>query len=143
MSVLTELNKIYKVDAGNIASDEKEIADLIKFSSIEVPAEYLELIQEQTEVEINIQNQRYIRIWGAKGCIEMNEAYYIQKYIPGSLAIGDDEGGHVILYAEGPNGFGVYAVGFGDLDVDDMIFIAKSLKDILISAKGIEILLNL
>ena len=143
MSVLTELNEIYRIDASNNASDEREIADLIAFSSIKVPSEYLELIREHTEVEINVQDQRYIRIWGAKGCIEMNEAYLIQKYIPDSLAIGDDEGGHAILYAEGQNGFGIYAIGFGDLDIDDMIFIAKSLKDMLISANGVEILLDL
>lgn len=143
MSMLSELNKIYRVDASNNASDERDIADLIAFSPFEVPSEYLELIQERTEVEINVQNQGYIRIWGAKGCIEMNEAYFIQKYIPYSLAIGDDEGGNAILYAEGQNGFGIYAVGFGDLDADDMVFIAKSLRDLLILANGIEILMDL
>ena len=47
--------------------------------------------------------------------------------LPNSLAIGDDEGGNAIIYAEGKNGFGVYAVSFSDLDADEIIFIAKCL----------------
>ena len=73
----------------------------------------------------------------------MNEAYFIQKYIPNSLAIGDDEDGNTIIYAEGKNGFGVYAVAFNDLDINEMIFISKSLKEILIFAKGIQTLIEL
>ena len=33
--------------------------------------------------------------------IRYNMAYHIQKYIPNSLAIGDDECGNVVLYANG------------------------------------------
>ena len=31
-----------------------------------------------------------------------------EKYIPDSLAIGDDECSNAVLYANGTNGFGVY-----------------------------------
>lgn len=143
MSIYNELNKDFRIDASCDASTENEINELIRFASIKIPNEYLELIQEQTELEINIRKQKYIRIWGANGCIEMNEAYFIQKYIPSSLAIGDDEEGNAIIYAEGKNGFGVYVVAFNDLDVNEMIFIAGSLKEILISAKGVEKLIEL
>ena len=141
MSILSKLNKAFRIDASCNASGEDEIDELIKFASIKIPQEYLEIIREKTEIEISVRNQRYIRIWGADGCIELNEAYFIQKYIPNSLAIGDDEGGNAIIYAEGKNGFGVYAVSFSDLDADEIIFIAKSLKEILVFAKGIEKLL--
>ncbi|MBQ2744473.1 MAG: hypothetical protein IJF37_02475 [Lachnospiraceae bacterium] len=82
MSIVKELNKIFRIDASCKASREEEIDELIKFSPIKVPHEYLDLIREKTELEINVENQKYIRIWGADGCVEMNEAYYIQKYIP-------------------------------------------------------------
>ena len=68
---------------------------------LKVPYEFLEIIRERTEIEILVNKEKYIRIWGAVGCIEMNEAYHIQKYIPNSLAIGDDECGNVVLYANG------------------------------------------
>ena len=42
----------------------------------------IEIIKEKTELEIQVDDKKYIRIWGANGCIEMNDAYHIQKYIP-------------------------------------------------------------
>jgi hypothetical protein len=38
----------------------------------------------------------------------------------------------------GKNEFGIYAVGFGDLDADDAIWIVSSLGELLQQAKGIE-----
>lgn len=143
MSIINELNKVCRIDTYSGASEEDEIDELIKFSSINVPTEYLELIRDRTEIEINIQDKKYIRIWGAIGCIEMNKEYFIQKYIPSSLAIGDDEDGNAILYAQGKEGFGVYVVAFNDLDFYEMKFIAKTLKNILVFAEGINILINL
>ena len=143
MSIINEFAKEFRIDVSCNASEEDEIGALINFAPIKIPTEYLELIREKTELEISIRNKKYIRIWGADGCIEMNEAYYIQKYIPNSLAIGDDEAGNAIIYADGKNGFGVYVVAFNDLDANEMIFIAKSLREIFVFAKGIEELLAL
>lgn len=143
MSIINELNEACRIDASNGASKEREIDNLIEFSSIDVPTEYLELIRERTEIEISIQNKKYIRLWGADGCIELNKEYYIQKYIPNSLAIGDDEDGNVILYAQGKNGFGIYVVAFNDLDISEMTFISESLKDMLVLMKGVDKLINL
>ena len=143
MSIICELNKAFRIDASCNASEEKEIDQLVKFAEIKIPNEYLEIIRERTEIEINIYNEKYLRIWGANGCMEMNEAYYIQKYIPFSLAIGDDEDGNAILYVNGKNGFGVYAVAFNDLEEEEMRFISKSLRDLLVYEKGIEVLMTL
>ena len=79
---------------------------------------------------------------GAKGCIEMNSAHHIQKYIPDSLAIGDDECSNAVLYANGSNGFGIYMVSFGDLDVNEMVYIADSLEAFFVKEKGIDIYNN-
>lgn len=143
MSIINELDKIFRIDGSCNAANESEIDELIKYATLTVPDEYLELIREQTEVEISINDQKYIRIWGADGVIEMNDAYFIQRYIPNSLAIGDDEDGNALLYADGKSGFGLYAVAFNDLDVDEMIFISGTLKELLIAAKGVEKLIEL
>ncbi|MBD5523583.1 MAG: hypothetical protein HDR04_04035 [Lachnospiraceae bacterium] len=58
------------------------------------------------------------------------------------MVIGDDEDGNAIIYVNGTNGFGVYVVAFNDLDADEMIFIAKSLREIFVFTKGIEELKN-
>ena len=75
----------------------------------EVPHEYIEIIKEKTVIEIEINKKKYLRIWGAAGCMEMNEAYNIQQYISKSLAIGDDECCNALLYANGHNGFGLFS----------------------------------
>lgn len=143
MDIFNKLSLFFRINNFEKASDEVIINNLINRAEIVIPKEYLEIIREKTEIEILIKNQRYIRIWGAEGCIEMNEAYSIQNYIPKSLAIGDDEGGNAIIYATGEYGFGLYAVAFNDLEYDGLIYISKSLKRLLIDLEGLEVLLNL
>lgn len=72
----------------------------------------------------------------------MNSAYHIQKYIPDSLAIGDDGCSNAVLYAKGSNGFGVYMVSFGDLDANEMVYIADSLEAFFVKEEGIDIYNN-
>ena len=136
--ILNELSDLFKVVTSNIKSSDVEIDELIQFSKIDVPEEFIQIIKEKTELEIQVDDKKYIRIWGANGCIEMNAAYSVQKYIPNSLAIGDDECCNVILYASGHEGFGVYMVSLSDLDVDEMVFIANSLEDFFVKEKGLD-----
>lgn len=142
MSILKKISDKYRIDEFASASTTEEINKLTKFSSIEIPEDYLDLIRVKTEIEINVSGEKYIRIWGADGCIEMNEAYEIQKHIPNSLAIADDEGDNALIYATGTNGFGLYIIPFNDLDVDELKFIANSLSDLLILNIGINVVIN-
>jgi len=136
------MSKSFEIATSDIKSSDIEIDKLIQYSKIGVPLEFLEIIKERTELEILVNNEKYIRIWGANGCIEMNDAYHIQKYIPDSLAIGDDECSNAVLYANGNNGFGVYMVSFGDLGVDEMVYIADSLEAFFVNEEGIDIFNN-
>lgn len=138
MSIIDEISNLFSIEAKELPATEMEIKELIDFSSIEIPADYIEIVKLATEIEINVKNEMYIRIWGPSDCIEMNEAHYIQKYIPNSLAIGDDEGGNVLIYLEGKGGFGLYMVGFGNLDIVDAVKIAPSLRDLLVNNIGID-----
>lgn len=81
MSILNELNEKFEIAASFEASTEIEIEELLEFSSIKIPDEYLEVICEKTEIEIHLKDKKYIRIWGALECIEMNSAYLPSKYI--------------------------------------------------------------
>ncbi len=142
MSILKKLSSNYKVDASKPASNEQEIDNLIEFSNIEIPKDFLELIRDLTEIEINVDGKKYIRIWGASGCIEMNDAYNIQENIPSSLAIADDEGGNALIYTTGKKGFGLYVIAFNDLDVDELQYVANSLSDLLLNNIGIDVIKN-
>ena len=103
-----------------------------------IPDEYLTLVGEATEIELRHQGGQYLRIWGPDGCIEMGDGYDISKRIAGAIPIGDDGGGKVIFYMNGSTGFGLYHVGFGDLDAEDAIFAAPSLRALLEQSVGIE-----
>lgn len=136
------MSKSFEIATNNTNSSNIEIDELIQYSEIDVPHEFIEIIKENTELEILVNNEKYIRIWGASGCIEMNSAYHIQKYIPNSLAIADDECSNAVLYANGSNGFGVYMVSFGDLDANEMVYIADSLEAFFVKEEGIDIFNN-
>lgn len=142
MSILNKMSKAFEVVASGTRSSDVEIDKLIQYSKIDVPPEFLEIVKERTELEIWVNREKYMRIWGANGCIEMNAAYNIQKYIPDSLAIGDDECSNAVLYANGNNGFGVYMVSFGDLDADEMVYIADSLEAFFVNEEGMDIFNN-
>ena len=72
----------------------------------------------------------------------MNVAYKIQKYIPCSLAIADDEECNVLIYATGKNGFGLYVVSISDLEIDEMIYVSQSLADLLVHGEGIDTIIK-
>lgn len=141
MSLLECLHESFSIATFRSASSENEIAALEMFSSIHVPEEFINIIRQKTEVEILVSNEKYIRLWGAGGCVEMNRAYSIQRYIPFSLAIGDDEGGNAIIYATGNAGFGLYIVAFNDLGTDEMIYLSATLERFLVDGEGISVIL--
>jgi len=143
MNILDNISSVYTIDARKSPSKEEEIKELQDFSTIDVPTDYIEIIQQASDIEFNINNQMYIRIWGALGCIEMNEAYEVQKYLPNSLAIGDDEGGGVLIYLQGKDGFGIYYNRFADLDIEEAVKVAPTLTELLINNVGVDILLEI
>lgn len=140
MDIIDNLNAGFRIDAYQAPSTEAEIAELIKLSAVPVPEDYLDVIRKINCPEILITKIQYIRIWGAERAVEMNDAYEIQKYIPVSLAIGDDEGGSVLILMDGARGFGLYTAGFGDLDLESAVFIAPTLSDLLINGIGVDAL---
>ncbi|MDO8225827.1 SMI1/KNR4 family protein [Bacillus cabrialesii] len=143
MTLLNKISSHFSIDAQEPAANIEEIESLREFSPINVPSDYIDIVSEATEVEISVDGEKYIRIWSPTGCIEMNDSYEIQEYIPESLAIGDDEGGNALIYLDGNEGFGLYIVGFGDLDAEEAVKVAPSLSDLLINNAGIESILEL
>ena len=153
------------------ATDERQIdtwnaiidafAIVCKNAYLEAEAEYfpepIELVDDDTiehmvraflsvsesDLEIDIHGEKILRLWIAAGCEEMNEAHHIQRYLPNAWAIGDDEGEYVIVYVKDEAISGLYAVPFGDLDDNEMIFLAHSLSEFLFDEVGIDIFLDL
>lgn len=122
----------------NAPSATKEHVDILLNHFGTTPKEYIELVLKATEVELQHRNGQYIRIWGPQACVDMDEGYGIRRQIPSAIPIGDDGGCHVIFYATGKQGNGLYHVGYGNLDLDDAIWIAPSLVDLIGKATGID-----
>ena len=137
MSIFNKMSKMFELVTSETKSSSIEIDELIQYSKIDIPREFLDIIKERTEIEIWVNKEKYLRLWGAKGCIEMNDSYHIQHYIPESLAIGDDECSNALLYAKGNFGFGLSIVALNEVDVDEMVYIADSLDSFLTNAEGI------
>lgn len=104
----------------------------------QVPQEYLELVSEATEIEMEWDARQYLRLWGPSGCVEMDESYDIGARIEGALPVGDNGGGGALLYMEGKDGPGLYKVGFGDLDREDAVWVAPSLRKLLTEGEGVD-----
>lgn len=143
MDILRNLSSDFKIYAFQGPSTLESISKLVLFSAIPVPQEFLDIIKTKTEIEICVGNKKFIRIWGADGCIEMNQAYEIQKYIPNSLAIGDDEDGNAIIYVVMDEKVSVYSIAFNDLEIDEMIYISKTLEDFLVRKDGLDTILKM
>ena len=143
MAILDKISNIFSVDEIESPATLEEIEMLQKFSKIDIPLDFIELMSLGTEIEIKVKNEMYVRFWRPSGCIDMNEAYEVQKYFPKSLAIGDDEGGGALIYMLGKDGFGIYYSRFSDLDIEEAVKITSSLTEFLVENEGVDILLNL
>jgi hypothetical protein len=119
-----------KVLAKEDGAKESQIEDLKRRYPL-LPSEYADLVRDATEIEVEFENGRSLRVWGPAGCLEMDEAYLISSLITGSIPIGDDGGGHVIYYYCGNKGWGIYCNGFGDLDAESAVWITGSLAQLL------------
>lgn len=137
MSIADHFSSSFQVIRCDIGEKSESIYELNKWFNISLPIDYVQLLQQMSEIEINCSN-KYIRIWNVQGCIEMNTAYDIQKYIPDSMAIGDDGYCNVFIYANGSNGFGLYILPLDDIEFDGLIFLAPSISDFFCKNIGVE-----
>lgn len=135
--MLPKLNPGFRVLASEPAATSQEIEGL-RSTFREVPADYLEVVRWVTELELEWPGFKYLRIWGPRGVFEMSAAYSISERLPGSLPFGDDGGGMVLIYLDGPRGWGVYRSGLGDLDRDTARWVAPNLRTILVDGAGME-----
>lgn len=144
MNILSNLYPSLKLVASQAPSTKDEIKALVEFSPIPIPPEYLQLIQQGSEMEIGVDlgsdGYWFIRIYGAAGVIEMNEAYEVRKKLKTVLAIGDNEGGDMLLLAPHASPPGIYLNPMSCLrDMNESTFIASNLTDLLVNGKNLRL----
>lgn len=106
MGIIDRMDERLRMETRNEEESLEVLHRFVKVEGLKIPEEYINVIKEGSDMEISVDDEMYIRIWGAEGCVEMNEAYNIQAELPNSLAIGDDEGGSAIIYMKGKKGKG-------------------------------------
>ena len=52
MSILSKISKSFKIATSNCKSKDSEIDELIRYSKIDIPLEFLVVIKEKSEIEI-------------------------------------------------------------------------------------------
>ena len=103
----------------------------------QIPADYFELVSQASELELVTDTGRDFRVYDPEGVSEMTGAYQIPSYIPGAVVVGDSYG-QALIYANGAFGFGVYRVGWGDLDIQNACWIAPTLRAFLFEGVGLD-----
>ena len=143
MSILSHLNSALSVAAKDPGCNEEEIQELITFSPITVPPDYLGIVREATEVEIKVDlavdGIWFLRIWGPVGCIDMNTGYNIQEVFPESLAIGDNEGCGFLVYLPSDPKPGIYLVHSSYIHKKGAVYIAQNLSELLVKGNNLRL----
>lgn len=134
---MAAINSTFTILANEPPADKTSVSALIDAYK-EVPDEYLNLVAELTELELEHENGTYLRIWSPDGCLDQDEGYEVSKRIPGAIPIGDDGGGRILVYMNGAHGDGLYCVGYGDIARDDATFVSNNLTELLKDGIGIE-----
>jgi len=145
MSIISHFSSRLKLAASLPPSSNEEIEALLHFSPIDVPTDYLDLIKQGSQMEIGAdlgdEGYWFIRIYGAARAIEMNKAYKVQQHLKQALAIGDNEGGDMLLLTSDAKPPGIYRIPMSCIsDMDDATYIADNLTELLVQGKNLELL---
>ena len=74
-------------------------------------------------------NAAYISLWKVEDLPALNEEYQIQKYLSEKfLGIGTDGGGICYGFCLDKN-YSIFKCPLGDLDINEVVIVAKSTKD--------------
>ncbi|MCE9566910.1 MAG: SMI1/KNR4 family protein [Planctomycetes bacterium] len=118
---------------GDVPASPGEMADLIAWSPVPLPAEYLELLRLSNGGHASLAGYpSYSRIWPAQTAIESNQDYEVPEWVPGFVAFGDD-GGEVLIGFDTRAGspYPVRAVPFVPMAWSDATDVAGDFKEFI------------
>jgi hypothetical protein len=91
---------------------------------IKFPTFYSDFLMFTNGLEVKSQSR--VVLYSLDGIVELNEVNEIDIYLPGYVLIGDEGGddGYFLKLQSSENT--VYSVGFGNLDVNDLVVVSES-----------------
>lgn len=134
---MIKLNSSLQLLASGPPASQYDISLMKKYFP-NIPQEYLDLLHQATEIELQTHDGKYFRIWEPIGCIDMEAGHGFGKHIVGAIPVGDDGGGSTFIYFRGEGRDGLYLVSNSNIDINDAIFISPSLNNLLFDGEGIE-----
>lgn len=84
--LLANLNRRVPATTAAVAECERQLR-------VKLPPDYVEFLRATNGGEGFIGESAYVILWGAQELVPMNQAYEVQKYVPGLLIFGSDGGG--------------------------------------------------
>jgi hypothetical protein len=118
-----------------IGATEKEISKLYSDcktklnndKSVELPSAYIEFLKFCNTGITTVKGEREIQFFTTEDLVEMNLAYEINKYMPGAISIAMDGcGNHIIIDVRNAENEQLYSIHSGDLDWNEIEFIADN-----------------
>lgn len=129
--MLTTMDRRFALRASRPPASDEDIERLRAFAGAlgaELPADFVDLIREATEVEIAVEGRDSLRFWSPTRMLELNEAYEMPRLVPGAIAVGDI-GEDVLVLMAAARAPGVYRLVFAD--PDELEYLARSLADLV------------
>ena len=84
--LLANLNQGFPASAAAVEEVERQLG-------VKLPLEYVEFLKRTNGGEGTIGKGAYVILWSVGELASMNQAYEVQKYVPGLLIFGSDGGG--------------------------------------------------
>jgi hypothetical protein len=101
------------------AASEVVIQETENRLEVNLPNDYKELLRQTNGLSID----GGLFIYGTEDIVERNNTWEVDKYAPGTIAIGDDGGGNVFLMYTKQNEKEVLAVDCGDMNPNHAVMI--------------------
>jgi SMI1 / KNR4 family protein len=122
------VNKIASLLNNNHGVDSKDITVIEEQLNAAFPQDYITLLKRSNGGEGYV-GENYISLWKVEDLPALNEEYQIQKYLSEKfLGIGTDGGGICYGFCLDKN-YLIFKCPLGDLDINEVVIIAKSTKD--------------
>ena len=122
------VNKIASLLNNNHGVDSKDITVIEERLNASFPQDYITLLKRSNGGEGYV-GENYISLWKVEDLPALNEEYQIQKYLSEKfLGIGTDGGGICYGFCLDKN-YSIFKCPLGDLDINEVVIVAKSTKD--------------
>jgi len=107
------------------------LADCLKQLKHTLPGDYVEFLKLGNGGEGFVGASEYLILWGAEELVSMNEAYEVQKYVPGLLLFGSNGGGEAYGFDTRSPEWLVVRVPFVGMDWNLAQFVSTSFTALL------------